>query len=371
MRVVIIRHGERDDYRNKDDYKFKFNNSDLTEEGIKELRIKWTKYFYNNKLNNLGTKPSVIYTSPFIRTIQTAEVIKSCFELVYNETIKIINYTSLSEALFKVSENELIENSFYKSQLFKFLSENHINYPESIKRIIRRSINSINNIINHNQNRNVFIVSHGLLCGSMATHLSDGFTKYSQNECRKFRFKFGAHMCFEKQFANFKLLEADGVMFKGLSKSIIDFWFPKPGFIKEWFKKDEKFDKEIKDKFEWILNSIKLGYDILNDTVQEKFAKIIVCDQFSRNIYRNGHDSIFDTIARLECLELIDSKYKFDFQKYSFILLPLRHSKEKKYIEFVKQILDTLETNNYTVENKIIYNKFYRKTSIDLNNCII
>jgi len=63
---------------------------------------------------------------------------------------------------------------------------------------------------------------------------------------------------------------------------------------------------------------------------------------------------------------------KIDFQKYSFVLLPLRHSKKLELVYLVKEKIDILDQTkeNMTNDNKVIFEKFKRKTYYDFNQLL-
>ena len=71
--------------------------------------------------------------------------------------------------------------------------------------------------------------------------------------------------------------------------------------IRDRFKKDEKFDQLIRDKFEEdYKKAISNEYDDWQDEPLTCLALIILLDQFSRNLYRNDKKSFeYDFKARL------------------------------------------------------------------------
>ena len=71
------------------------------------------------------------------------------------------------------------------------------------------------------------------------------------------------------------------------AQEILDFWFKETPAEKR-FKKDEAFDKTIRDKF---LNDYELAsqneYDDWQDQPMSALALVILFDQFSRNMFRD------------------------------------------------------------------------------------
>ena len=70
------------------------------------------------------------------------------------------------------------------------------------------------------------------------------------------------------------------------AEKILNFWFIETPSEKR-FKKDQKFDEEIKKNF---LKDYQLAknneYDDWQDSPKECLALIILLDQFSRNLFR-------------------------------------------------------------------------------------
>ena len=71
------------------------------------------------------------------------------------------------------------------------------------------------------------------------------------------------------------------------AQEILDFWFKETPAEKR-FKKDEKFDQTIRDRF---LNDYELAsqneYDDWQDQPMSALALVILFDQFSRNMFRD------------------------------------------------------------------------------------
>ena len=84
------------------------------------------------------------------------------------------------------------------------------------------------------------------------------------------------------------------------AQAILDFWFDDL-IVEKRFKKDEKFDQLIREKFGEDHNKATSNeYDYWQDEPLTCLALIILLDQFSRNLYRNDKKSFeYDFKARL------------------------------------------------------------------------
>ncbi len=71
------------------------------------------------------------------------------------------------------------------------------------------------------------------------------------------------------------------------TRGILDFWFlPEGGYRPEWFRKDEIFDTAIRDGFSGAVEAA-LGSEAPADAGDEDLlARILLLDQFTRNIFR-------------------------------------------------------------------------------------
>ena len=112
---------------------------------------------------------------------------------------------------------------------------------------------------------------------------------------------------------------------------ILDFWF-KETLFEMRFKKDEKFDQKIKERF---LKDYELAceneYDDWQDNPMSCLALVILFDQFSRNIFRNDKKAYAqDQKTRLMVNDAVYSGFleAMNVNQRFFMLLPLIHSEE-------------------------------------------
>ena len=79
------------------------------------------------------------------------------------------------------------------------------------------------------------------------------------------------------------------------AQAIIDFWFEETPSEKR-FKKDEKFDQLIREKFLNDYEKASLNeYDDWQDTALGSLALVILFDQFSRNMFRDHKSCLLYT----------------------------------------------------------------------------
>ncbi len=72
-----------------------------------------------------------------------------------------------------------------------------------------------------------------------------------------------------------------------LTRAVLEFWFqPAGGYRPEWFRKDEAFDAAILQRFGGDVESALVGDGPVEATDTDLLARIVVLDQFTRNIFR-------------------------------------------------------------------------------------
>jgi uncharacterized protein (DUF924 family) len=137
-----------------------------------------------------------------------------------------------------------------------------------------------------------------------------------------------------------------------IAKSIIDFWFIEIS-PKQWWVKSVEFDDLISQRFFTIYEETRGGkyLDWIN-SAQSCLARIIVLDQFPRNMFREKPESF-----RTDVLALAATKHAislgFDIgmpsQHKAFLYMPLMHSEalddQTKAIELFTAAGSDLEEN--------------------------
>lgn len=152
MKIYILRHEDR-----TDDCTF---FSPLTQVGLNNS-IELIKYLKEEKI-------SKIYSSPYIRTLQT----------IYPYSEKMGLKINLEYSLIEFQHEDLIPKNSYNIRLPEYIMKDfngnlkyatefepeNINYPEKIPDVKKRVKKFISNVIrnNHESNENILIVTHKL-----------------------------------------------------------------------------------------------------------------------------------------------------------------------------------------------------------------
>lgn len=162
------------------------------------------------------------------------------------------------------------------------------------------------------------------------------------------------------------------------ARAVLDFWFDKDNEAC-WFEQNDRFDKQIKDKFgdiwqaakqgecvQWRLAESSLDGNSSITALAGRLAEIIVLDQFSRNLCRKQACAFAqDGMALVLAQEAIQQPY-FDtlpMQWRRFMIIPFMHSESAlihdRYLPLFKQ-LDDATTLDFEYRHKEIIDKFGR-----------
>jgi uncharacterized protein (DUF924 family) len=99
-----------------------------------------------------------------------------------------------------------------------------------------------------------------------------------------------------------------------------------------WWKKGAKVDEEIRRRFEMMLDSeVKNEFESWSQSPRGQLARILLCDQFPRNMYRDtprafAYDERARQLARDALRQELDKKLRL--VERVFIYLPFEHSED-------------------------------------------
>ena len=155
---------------------------------------------------------------------------------------------------------------------------------------------------------------------------------------------------------------------KILASEVLHFWFGEGAEYgkahKRWFEKSPAFDAEVRSRFLEVHESLARINDWL-DNPGECLARIIVLDQFSRNMFR-GTPRAFETdgLALAAARHAIASGYDRDWLRVEkiFAYLPFEHSEaladQQRACELMRPLGE--EQYDYALRHKAIIERFSR-----------
>jgi uncharacterized protein (DUF924 family) len=120
------------------------------------------------------------------------------------------------------------------------------------------------------------------------------------------------------------------------AQAVLDFWFlpeadPGHGAARpQWFRKDAAFDAEIRARFGALHASAAGGaFEAWGEAPRSMLALIVVLDQFSRNLHRDGASAFAQDARALACARrAIEMEWDLVLRpvERQFCYLPFEHS---------------------------------------------
>ena len=149
-------------------------------------------------------------------------------------------------------------------------------------------------------------------------------------------------------------------------QNILKFWFEEVS-PSQWWKKDDKFDQLIKDRFLEIHSSaVRCELFGWRENAKGRLAEIIVLDQFSRNMFRGSslafaNDQMALVLAQ-EAVSLGIDMLLTPIER-GFVYLPFMHSESAKIHELAEKLYRQHEGQSgleWEIKHKVIIERFGR-----------
>ena len=148
--------------------------------------------------------------------------------------------------------------------------------------------------------------------------------------------------------------------------SVLKFWFDELE-PKQWWQKDQELDALIKNRFGKLHQQACIGELFYwREHAKGALAEVLILDQFSRNIYRNRHESFqFDSLALVLAQSAIEKQFDkvLSEQECVFLYMPFMHSESLMIHEQAVNLYTKLgiATNlEYELKHKQIIERFGR-----------
>jgi uncharacterized protein (DUF924 family) len=118
------------------------------------------------------------------------------------------------------------------------------------------------------------------------------------------------------------------------AREVLDFWFgPAPHVAREaWFRKDEAFDALIRERFgDDVAAALAGAYGDWCTTPRGALARVILLDQFTRNVHR-GTPLAFagDAAALATAQDAVERGFDRSLDRYErwFLYMPFEHAED-------------------------------------------
>ena len=147
--------------------------------------------------------------------------------------------------------------------------------------------------------------------------------------------------------------------------TVLDYWFAPPGDPEHnrtravWFKKDEAFDAQIRERFGPLIESAFSGaLDAWDATVEGALAKIVVLDQFTRNAFRGTARSFAgDARALAAARRLVANGQDRTLPgvRRQFVYLPFEHAEDLATHEESMRLFRTLAADEPSLADLVTW----------------
>ena len=112
---------------------------------------------------------------------------------------------------------------------------------------------------------------------------------------------------------------------------VLEFWYMESD-PSQWFRKDEHYDSQIRDRFEELVEEALRGeHNDWAENDEGALALIIVLDQFPRNIFRDSARAYSGDALALELSERIVARgtwTQLEPSQKHFLLIPMMHCED-------------------------------------------
>ena len=147
------------------------------------------------------------------------------------------------------------------------------------------------------------------------------------------------------------------------AQAVFDFWFkPGPGQPadaprREWFQKDNAFDREISRRFGALIDQALAGGLLEWDAEgpQSQLARILLLDQFTRNVHRGTPQSFAGDAAALQAAQaMVDAGQDVALPplQRAFVYLPFEHAEDMAMQELAVALYTGMESEERDVASE-------------------
>lgn len=153
-------------------------------------------------------------------------------------------------------------------------------------------------------------------------------------------------------------------------QAVLDFWFypaDHPGYLTyrtAWFEKNPDFDAQIQQRFETLVHEALAGeLQEWGHAVHGELARILLLDQFPRNIWRDTSKAfIGDALALQYAFAMLDGGRDTQLPpiQRQFVYLPLMHAEDLKVQERCVALYEQLAQIDPAQEGGLNYARQHR-----------
>jgi uncharacterized protein (DUF924 family) len=161
-------------------------------------------------------------------------------------------------------------------------------------------------------------------------------------------------------------------------QEVLDFWFGAPGSAgagqprRDWFVKSDAFDAAIRERFGAVIDSAIAGglHEWDAGGPQAVLARVLVLDQFTRNVYRGSAQSFAgDAQALAAARFLVDSGAERELAplQRAFVYMPFEHAEDGAMQEQAVALFTRLAAEQPGFDDMLDYARRHRDVIAQFN----
>ncbi len=153
------------------------------------------------------------------------------------------------------------------------------------------------------------------------------------------------------------------------AQAVFEFWFPPgvdEGARREWFVKDEAFDRQIRERFGALIEQALAGglraWDA--EGPQSALARILLLDQFTRNTHRGTAIAFAgDHLALQAAQDMVDADEDLALSPFqrAFVYMPFEHAEDLAMQDQAVALFTRLAHAHPALENMLDYARRHRE----------
>jgi len=148
------------------------------------------------------------------------------------------------------------------------------------------------------------------------------------------------------------------------AQAVLDFWFGDGGIRDEWFRKDAGFDTQVRERFGALVERAVAG-ELLDwaQTPEGALARIVLLDQFTRNIHRDTALAFAgDTLALAAARAMLATGQDkvLPTVRRSFVYLPFEHAEDLAAQDEAVRLFSVLAAEDPRLQGNLDYARRHR-----------
>lgn len=148
------------------------------------------------------------------------------------------------------------------------------------------------------------------------------------------------------------------------ARAVLHFWFgDEPVARPQWFRKDPDFDAQIAARFGTLIAAVLAGASF-GESAAERLARIVVLDQFTRNVFRDtpqafAGDALACSLAT--AMQAAGDDLQLPPLQRAFAYLPFEHAEDEELQDLSVRCFEALAREAPSLQDMLDYAHRHRE----------